>query len=175
MTINPPKSKASNQDLVFEVAEFAHYDKGLIWYGCALLVFAVIIFGSIYTNNLRLGIILLFATAVFYQLALANPQKVKLVISKKGIQFKDKFYPWEIFHSFSVHGDSKHSIMKLEKLDMLKNPLIISLPLTRTLIDKNDKNLTDKDVATIAIRSVLPEKLQADQPFGDWVTRLFRF
>lgn len=176
MPMHPPtKSKPqSNQPLSFEVAEFTNYDRGIVWYGGVLIFFAVLIFSSILLKVLDLGLILLLAAVVFYQLALANPDKVRLTLDSKGLTFKDKFYSWSIFHSFSVFGSGKHATLRLDKLDTWQGSLVIPLPSTSHLTDKH-KDFTDKDVVVVAIRSILPERLHGEQFFGDWFLRIFRF
>jgi hypothetical protein len=167
-------SQPRENDFVFKVPEFEFYDRGLLWYGLAFLGFALLIILAMEFHFLLLGVVLMFSAVIFYQLALVEPNKTNLVLKKSGISFRDKFYPWESFHSFSLSGSEKHLTVHLEKLSTWGNPVVIPLPKTTGQIDKNSP-LLDSDLALTILRSYLPERLRGSLSINDWLSRVFKF
>lgn len=168
------QTSSKREDLVFKVSESRNYDKGTWWFILAFLAFALIIISTMELHQIFLGVIVVLGMIVFYQLALLESKPTKFILGEKGVTFRDKFYTWETFHSFSVFGKGKHLAIHFEALSPFINPIVIPLSEEMGYLDKGE-DINDRELALNILRRFVPEKLRASHTLNDWLSHLFKF
>lgn len=167
-------SDSKENTITFNVMETHNYDKSVWWFLLAFLAFAFIIVSTIELHQIFLGVIVVLGMVVFYQLALVESKPTKFILTESGLTFRDKFYAWDIFHSFSVFGSDKHMSVHLETLSQFSSQIVIPLPHKMGYLSE-DEDIDDRDLALNVLRRFVPEKLKASHNLNDWLSHVFKF
>lgn len=157
------KSKAIKK-LEFSVPQFISSDKSALWFLGVFVLFAIVIVFALWQKDYRLGAIFLLGAACFYQLALANPNKVPLEFNPEGIIFDKKRFDWDQFRSFSIWEEKNHFVVHLERKSSFAGPLVLTIP------GSQNRNLVPS-----ALGSVLAEKYHPHITISDLLVRLLRY
>lgn len=151
-------------ELKFRVPEYFPAKRSLVWFILIFIVFASLIVFSIRQSDYSLAITLGLGVIVFYQLAVTSPQNTLLIVNPKGIDFRGRYLPWSEFRSFSVFKYRAGYNIHLDKKSTFSGPLVVPVP--------DNKN---GQLVLIALRYLLPEKLQGKMGLGEWLSSLIRY
>lgn len=93
-------------EISWETLEYEHKEKSQDWFW----ILGVLAFGgaflSILFKNFLLAIIILLGAFAMYHHAKRPPERIKILINKKGIQVKGVLYPHERIESFWVETET---------------------------------------------------------------------
>ena len=169
-----PTAKTSRhlfeKDYKFNVTEFIKYDRTLSWYVLAFGIFCAVVIIAILLKDIYLAGIIILGSVVWYQFATVDPKKIPVALSRAGIEYRKKMYPWETFESFSIFGEGKDKIIYLYRMSMFAGPIIIPLPELTSPSKENDGGMFVE-----IVKSILPQKVRSRRILGDFLTKVTKF
>ena len=88
--------------LSWEMPEYTTYQRGKLWYVLAVVVSCGLIAYALYDHNYLFALIIVMFLVISIINNIKKPDNLDVVITTMGIGIGEKFYNFEVFHSFSV-------------------------------------------------------------------------
>jgi len=122
-------SLASNESVNWTASEFVAHHKGAMWFiGLAFIAAALAVGIFLLTKDeVSTGVVVIAAIA-FGALAARQPRELKYMLDNSGVRIGEKFYPYELFKSFSVLEEGAISSIWLMPLKRFMLGLTIYYP-----------------------------------------------
>jgi hypothetical protein len=126
---NAPVSQGSAGQASWTASEFIAHQKNSGWYvmlGVATLLFATLVY--VVTGDKVSTAVVIVVAALFGAFAARKPRTLNYGIDSRGINIGSKFYPYELFKSFSVMQDGAFSSIALLPLKRFMPGISIYYP-----------------------------------------------
>ena len=105
----------------WETLEYEHRERSSNWYWVVGLVALVLVIGSIVMKNFLLAILVLLGAFTLMLYARRHPRRMRVVVSRRGIQVRNSLFPYHTLRSFWLHDEEdepRKIIIRSEKLFM---------------------------------------------------------
>ncbi|MFH1508703.1 MAG: hypothetical protein ABIE68_00890 [bacterium] len=138
-------NKIGNELLSWEANEFVQYDRDQSWYlGGGILAVLLVIY-SIFTSNYLFTLIIAMIVAVVYLYTQKKPEKLKVVITEKGIVLNKEFLDYEDLEDFWI---------------LYKPPELKTLNIGRQGFWRPHYEIQLEDINPLKVREILLEYLE---------------
>jgi len=141
--IDPGKNLMS-----WQAPEFIYYEKSRQWYIIAVLIFTGLIAYAIYARSFLMAVTFVVAGGIFYYFAQKKPATLDIAITDQGVQFHDRFFPFEDLKGFWITYEPPDVKM-------------VTFATNSLLVPKLSIILTTQD--PVELRKILIEELPEDK------------
>lgn len=158
------RSLYSTEYFFWEVPEYPYYERSGMWYagmmlaGIGLLIYAVV------TANFLFALIIIMFALILYLSTLAEPRKVRFVITDTGVALGNAYYPYkEISRYWFIYEPPNVRNLYLD----FKSPVK-----PRMSVDIGDMN--PNDIRQVLANFVHEDFTEDEEPFSDYIGRLLK-
>lgn len=148
--------------LHWEMPEYDRHERGKTWYVVATIVSAALLAYALWDHNYLFGIIIVMFLIISIIIHGKDPENIEIVMTTQGMGIGNRFYNYDVFHSFSVIYKPAENLKKLylEFGSKLRPRISISL--------MNINPLTVRDI----LLEHIPEDMErTDEPNTDYIAR----
>jgi len=149
--------------LSWDIPEYRHFKKTGDWFWVLGILAITGITVSILLNNILLAILLFVGALTIALFAIREPQRIKVMLTEKGIRVGKNLHPFTAIHSFYISFDSNQPEILLEVRSALSHQSIIPI-----------RDVSPDDVRLFLAKHIT-EKEQEIESFAENISRHLGF
>ncbi|MFH0840571.1 MAG: hypothetical protein V1865_01110 [bacterium] len=88
--------------LHWEIPEYERHERTKTWYIMAVIVAVALLTYAIWDHNYLFALIIVMFLVISIVTNSKDPENIDIVLTTDGIGIGDRFYSYDVFHSFSV-------------------------------------------------------------------------
>lgn len=91
----------------WETLEYEHLERHSDWFWLVGLAGFAVFLLAVVTLNFLFAIVIIIATFSVMMYGARKPELIKIILSRRGIQFGDIFYPYKNISAFAIRDDQE--------------------------------------------------------------------
>jgi len=121
--------KPQPKDVLFTwvADEYLHHEHTVLWYIMGFVITALLVFYAVITSAWTMAVAVALMGAVVYLYSHEPPELKEIVITKLGIHFGHKYFPFHKLASFWIVNEHDYKALILEEVNRSEE-IIILLP-----------------------------------------------